>query len=573
MAGRSREPQPSVRIDFGFARRIDLTPGSLRSSRDHYSREVHSNGALEPSLVRHIPTSPQSTGVFVSRYAVTQNTRTCRGLPMYYPIRHCLLKLSLSVMILAGAITNTVHAQTVTVKSGSISLGAGLGTLTYTETDRSGSCDGAPGPLRRGDSYQSWTYSNFVLNDSSGSHRLTGGVVFFESTGPSPPCEMSSRRSAVTLTGEGYNVSFVPGPGVASATLLPTPGFINPKYLILSVVYAPPGSQSTVQYGTSTLVGSSTSISDSITSAFAQSFSIGVDIGTGIGPASAQSTVTGTVSSSYTEERDSSESISVSKTTTDEDLVRGPSSSLGVDHDYDVIWLWLNPTLKFAAGPGPNDLQWTGYGYDPDDVNEMDKYPVIVGWLNGHIPMPPDVATVLARSWASNQIWPAGQGPGLNAADFATILAADPFSDPAYTVTVPAGSHTSTDGRFTMTANSNVVYQPAPIGGGPITQSYTDSYSSTDAQGQGSKSTSQVGFSLEESFKAGFFAAHISADFKQSFTLTMTDQWSQTRTNTAGQSASLSVTGPAATDNYTGPTEFVVYQDNIYGTFMFYPLR
>jgi hypothetical protein len=477
-------------------------------------------------------------------------------------------------MTLAAAVTNTVHAQVVTVKQGSISLGSGLGTLTYTETDRSGSCDGSPGPLRVGDEYQSWGYSNFVLQDSSGRHNLDGSVVYFRSNGPTPPCEMSSTRTPVILTGAGYNVSFVPGPGVASATLLPTLGFINPKYFILGVTYAPPGSQSNVQYGNSTLVGTSTSISDSIANEFAQSFSIGADIGVGIGAAaSAQSTVTATVSTSYTEEKDNSTSISVSKTTTNQDEVRGPASSLGVDHDYDVIWLWLNPTLNFSAGPGPNVLQWSGYGYDPSDFNEMDKYPVTVGWLNGHIPMPPDVATVLARSWASTQIWPAGQGPGLNAADFAAILAADPFSNPAYTVTLPAGSHTSTDGRFTMTDNSNVAYVPGPIGGNPITQTYTEAYSTTDAAGQGSKSTGQVGFSLEESFKAGFFAAHISADFKQSYTLTATDQWSQTRATTADQSASLSITGPAATDNYTGPTEFVVFQDNIYGTFMFYPVR
>jgi len=499
---------------------------------------------------------------------------------MYYPILSrlpCLPRLPrlpLVLMMLAGGFTtNTVHAQSVTVKSGSIALGTGLGTLTYTETDRTGSCDGATGPLRRGDSYQSWTYSNFVLTDSSGSHHLTGGVSFFQSTGPSPPCEVSTKHISVNLTGDGYNVAFVPGPGFASATLLPTPGFINPKYIILGVTYAPPGSQSTVKYDTSTLVGSSTSISDSIANEFAQSFSIGVDIGVGIGPVGAQSTVTGTVSTAYTEEKDSSDSITVSKTLTNEDLVRGPSSALGVDHDYDVIWLWLNPTLLFAAGPGPNDLQWNGYGFDPNDINEMDKYPVVVGWLNGHIPMPADVATVLARNWASTQTWPAGQGPGLNAADFATILAADPFSNSAYTVTVPAGSHTSSDGRFTLTANSNVVYQPAAVGGQPISQSYSEAYSTTDAQGQGSKSTTQVGFSLEESFKAGFFAAHISADLKQSYTLTVTDQWSETRTNTQGQSATLSITGPAASDQYTGPTEFAVFQDNIYGTFMFYPFR
>jgi hypothetical protein len=38
------------------------------------------------------------------------------------------------------------------------------------------------------------------------------------------------------------------------------------------------------------------------------------------------------------------------------------------------------------------------------------------------------------------------------------------------------------------------------------------------------------------------------------------------------QNRSYSVTGPQSSDNYTGPVSFQVYRDNIYGSFMFYPL-
>ena len=37
------------------------------------------------------------------------------------------------------------------------------------------------------------------------------------------------------------------------------PGFVNPKYVIIGVMYAPPGAQSSVTYGNNTVTGNSIS--------------------------------------------------------------------------------------------------------------------------------------------------------------------------------------------------------------------------------------------------------------------------------------------------------------------------
>jgi hypothetical protein len=126
-----------------------------------------------------------------------------------------------------------------------------------------------------------------------------------------------------------------------------------------------------------------------------------------------------------------------------------------VNHDYDIIWLWLNPLLIFTVDPNnPANVQANGYGYDPNDpagANDIDKFPVLVGCLNGHFGACPSVANTLARSWVTTNEptvqWPAGDGPGINSNDIAQILKADPFTDPAYSLPSPLPLN-SPDGRF-----------------------------------------------------------------------------------------------------------------------------
>jgi hypothetical protein len=402
----------------------------------------------------------------------------------------------------------------------------------------------------------------------------------------------------------GSGVNEPRGPSFSAGGTSTVSGFVNPKYVILGVTYAPPGNQSYVQYAGSTLVGTSTSLNGSFATdvglKVAVSSTTGAngtlpDIGGTYGWSDTQ---TDTYSQNFTVESDTSSSVAISSQDTWTTKVPGPADPYaGVDHDYDIIWLWLNPLLNFSIDPssGANSLIWTGYGFDADDVHEMDIYGVYLGWLTGRLSSPgPGTSdfTPLARAWAgqpsNGQIWPAGATPSLlNAAGTAidpatgaTIAAADPFSDANYTVTIPAGSETSSDGRFTLTGNQTVDYvQPGP-GGQPYTQTLAESTTTTQTQGQGAKFTIELGYSWENKFTASFLENSWSTDVTTSDTLTYINQWSTTNTETTAETATGSVTGPPCTvvgaycsPVYTGPTEYEVLQDNIYNTFMYYPVN
>jgi hypothetical protein len=173
------------------------------------------------------------------------------------------------------------------------------------------------------------------------------------------------------------------------------------------------------------------------------------------------------------------------------DTVSGPASSAaGIDHDYDVIRVWLNPKVNITAYT-PSSLQWTGYSYDMrDPAAEMEIIPLYVYWLKNPSTIPsPYPATYLARPWDTS-----GLG-GLTNADYAAILARDPFANPSY------NPNTDPNKRFDLQAGETFAYQPPPPGGQPITQTYSISYQTTSTAGQSAQDTYQVGFSLDTTFK------------------------------------------------------------------------
>jgi hypothetical protein len=172
-----------------------------------------------------------------------------------------------------------------------------------------------------------------------------------------------------------------------------------------------------------------------------------------------------------------------------------------------------------------------------------------------------------------------GSGPGLTGfgtpctqgtnTDVCNILAADPFGSPGYTFTPPPpGSYTTADGRFTACDNGgnthcNVAVEYAVN----LSSNYMQGYTTTTTQSQTFKYTYSATYSVEDKFTGTSFLDGLGADLKDSNTLTWTNQFSQSTNNSNGQMASFKVVGPAA--GYTGPSQFVVYQDNLYGTFMF----
>jgi hypothetical protein len=369
----------------------------------------------------------------------------------------------------------------------------------------------------------------------------------------------------------------------------PVTGYINPKYVILGVTYAPPGPSSNVTYTNSNFVGNTTTTTDSFQSDVNLTVSVTKDIKAWSIVGGAAVSVTGSESTDYIQGSNSSSTTTISKQTSVSDKTNGTGDAFNpVNHDYDTIWLWLNPLLIYTLDPNnPNSLQWNGYGYDSNDPSGTggpDVFPVQVGWLNGHFGNSPSIQAVLARSWVTTNepgmTWPSGEGPGLTSTDIATILQADPFASGTYTLPSPLPS-TTADQRFTQIAyppNPIAYTQAGPGNGGGITTTYNTVYTNTSSVASGASQSFKQAFGIDSKFSGGTWFAKFTLDIKQSNTLTWTHTWQTTLTTTQTLTDALSITGPGCpqtsppcTPLYTGPGQFIVFQDNLFGTFMFYP--
>lgn len=460
--------------------------------------------------------------------------------------RLALLRL-ISALTFFFCLAGFAHAQqqTISVQGG--------GSMTFTMTAQQLWCDSSHIFYIR-----EWDFTNFVYTDTNGNRfSMPGTASGFQVTGDNRDnCPAPPPNTPLQLRSQGYVVTFTPGPGYGSAALGAMTAYLSPKYLVLAVTYAPPGSRSNVTYSNSTAQGTSTAISKTFTDQTSLSVTMGASVKFGIFNAGTSATA----STSYTQEKDSSTSVSLNSTTSYGRQIPGPASSaLGVDHRYDVIWVWLNPVVNISINPD-NSLNWNGFSYDSQDINEMDVVPLYVSWLQNPSTMPADVANALARTWDST-----GSG-GLTNSDYVTILARDPLAGNA-----SFNPNTDTSGRFDLEGGQVFNYSPPPAGGQPITETYSIAYQSTSSTGQGASDTYSVGLAVDAKFNTGLIIAKVDTEIKLSNTATWVNKWSSTATSTVGQTAALSITGPATSDNYTGPTRFQVWKDNVYGTFMFYP--
>jgi Abnormal spindle-like microcephaly-assoc'd, ASPM-SPD-2-Hydin len=334
-----------------------------------------------------------------------------------------------------------------------------------------------------------------------------------------------------------------------------TSGAMTPKYIVLGVLYSPPGAKSSVTYTQSTALGTSSQVTNTEGTSTNISSSLGI---TG-GNKSVMGSGSETVSQTWTQQADSSSTYTVNKTTTAALQAAGPlSSTIGVDHDYDVILVWVNPKVNISVGAITTNLLWNGYSYDSRDPyfsNDLDVVQLPIYCLKNPFLAPDctDNNPRTSRSWDTTS----GLG-GLTLADYQEIAARDPFyTNPSYD---PNNDSTN---RFTFTGQS-VNYDPAPPGDGAITSSGSLNYQVIASAGQDASDSYKVSYTVDASLKS-----IITADFKDTQTTMWANKWSETQTDTAGQTAAYSITGPLATDNYTGPTGFEVWQDNVYGTFMF----
>jgi hypothetical protein len=86
----------------------------------------------------------------------------------------------------------------------------------------------------------------------------------------------------------------------------------------------------------------------------------------------------------------------------------------------------------------------------------------------------------------------------------------------------------------------------------------------------GASDTHSVSFSVGG---GGAFLGILDTTLKNQNTLTWTNKWSETTTKMVGQTAAINIAEPSPSNGYDGPSQFEVYQDNVYGTFMCYPTQ
>jgi hypothetical protein len=320
-------------------------------------------------------------------------------------------------------------------------------------------------------------------------------------------------------------------------------GTVTPKYYVLTVVYSPPGTQggrssSSVVYGASSTTGTTTSSSNS----FKQNYSVSVNAGGGF-----LGSVQGGLSFSYGRSTTDSQSLEIKKSGNTTIRADGPSQD-GINHDHDLIYLWLNP--KILLSMTSSSAAWTFTGTDTAEI----QY-VYVGWLKDPSKMPPGVTQALSRH-------------GITAdKDFADILRRDPFAG-GRRVPLPVVPQPLDPARF-QSVHTTFPYEPPYSATDPV-PTYTFSLANS--------STSTVGTSTQDDYKVGVSVSG-GVDFLglAKSSLKTEDSWNWTNTSSqassAGTSESATVTigGPAF--GYTGPTEMEVYYDTVYKTFLFRPLE
>jgi len=379
--------------------------------------------------------------------------------------------------------------------------------------------------------------------------------------------------------------------------------YVRPKYLVVGVTYAPPGGSSYVQYTT----GSTSVVTNSVNNSFSSAVNVSTtaDIEAGIPGFNDDLTITGNYG--YSSQSVSGNTNSMTRSFLNSIKTLGVGNSyIPINHDDDLIWLWLNPVALFNVSTQSNGslidptapITWAGYAFDASDTNNnFDVFPVAVGDLNGHYTPSPSTLAELNRAWASNQNWVGGATAALTQQDYANILVADPFAaaigtppttlSSSYVVSRNPGASSTNDGRYTLavanvdgTDTSSFPYVQAEPGqtAGP-TDTYTVSNTSTTATNNGTTYTNSTGFSIEDKANAGGILFGFTSDLKVSDTFTWTTQNSSSNSTASSTSSSVQIVGPpcsggstsSCTPAYAGYGLFNVYTDSVWGTFMFSP--
>jgi len=374
-------------------------------------------------------------------------------------------------------------------------------------------------------------------------------------------------------------------------------GYINPKYIVLGVYYVTPGASSFSQYCNNTTIGTTNSITETFSSSYTKSLSVKLSekiFGVAGGSTSLN------YSSTYAQSNSKGNEVDISASTSTCLSFLGPTNWYEPNnHDYDLIAVWVNPValLTFLEDGNGNVLgiQWNGYGFNQLDQPVMDVQYIYAGCLNSDFPTGPGTscATNLAplqRTWDNDEEWAPGDGPALTSQDLATILSYDPFGMCTPNADISPSSYPADNcsialntGEFTITDNQAIPYEQPIPGAGQNTKTYTLQYTVSNQESRDYTVSHSTTFGLEREWVGDHFGIGIDVTTGISHTYGTETETKQSLTTQNQQSAEASVTDPLCTDMngicnpqypspaYPGPIQFDLYEDTLYGTFLYYP--
>lgn len=345
----------------------------------------------------------------------------------------------------------------------------------------------------------------------------------------------------------------------------PQPITVTPKYLIMALVYAPPGCTTgpTAQCGTSngsSLVDYNTGSANGTKVSTKDSFQLGVTISydnsaiiDGIG-----------AGASYGFSETTSDTTAVNVTKSQSNEIKVPGNGDGIDHGQDMFLLLLHPSVT---------LQKTGDQILWSFTKGGDLYEVYVSELRRSATMRPTIASTLKELGFTND-------------DYQSILSEDPFGGKvsvSSTTLAESSMANTSSGTFTTGANTGPAldpqrfwltgwtfpYEPSKpstsCNGGvcncaAITNSFTNDKLTDITQEDDGQTTvdlnGSVGVPKVWSLKL---------DTKMVWTTSATTD----NSTDSKQTATATLTCPSI--NYTGDTGMYVYWDSRYGSFVFIP--
>lgn len=316
------------------------------------------------------------------------------------------------------------------------------------------------------------------------------------------------------------------------------PAILKPRFVVLTLLYAPPGNASNAGFSQGTTQGTTTSISNSFalgvtlefnaSGGFIAQGSLGLSFG-----------VTGTTQNS--------QGFEISTTATQGRQVASVSDA--VDHTQDRFILWLNPQVTITQ---------TGLGTGTYTVSPADGQPM-------------DIIDVSTRELLNpSLIPPAKLGPqniggvvvpglaGLTAMDFQSALSLDPFvgKDP---------TAAPTDGNRFVLVDRQDLEGPDQASLPAVSNSFTVDDSQTLTQTQSEQLAYEADVTAGGGVDLAIFGS-ASLDAKTAFTWTQQTSFGTSSGHTHQASVSLASTTVGLANCWID-----IYEDSLYHTFMFVP--